>query len=385
MTPATAIVGGLVFDGTGAEGRVQDIYLAGDRITAVSPPAAITGDPHVIDAAGLVIAPGFIDVHSHADSAPFLPEHDTSKILQGVTTEVVGNCGISLAPRHDFTAGALAAYVGRVFPAVPWAWHTTAEFLAEVDRANCVTNYAPLAGHGTIRIAVMGMASREPTDAEMTRMKSLLQQSMDAGCFGLSTGLVYPPGMHAASAELEELARALPPDRIYTSHIRGEGDDAMAAVQEAIHLSESAGRRVQVSHLKAAGRGNWGRSADLLRLLDAGQGPRRRHQSGRIPVHGGEHHARDAAAPRSRRRRRRGDPGSDGSGGCQPAHGGLCPRGPRLAEPGGGLRVGRDTRVGHRRPPLRGPDHCRASEHDGNGPGPGPGQGPRRRSGYARA
>ena len=266
---SVAIVGGLVFDGTGTGGERRDIYVTGERITDVTPPAAIRGHPTVVDATGLVVTPGFIDVHSHADCAPLFREHDTSKILQGVTTEVVGNCGFSLAPRQSHTAAALDAYVGRVFPAVPWAWHTTAELLAQVDDATSVTNYVPLVGHGTIRIAAMGMDPREPTGAEMTRMKSLLQQSMDAGCFGLSSGLVYPPGMYATSEELVALASALPADRIYTSHIRGEGDDVSRAVLEAIAVSESSGRRVQVSHLKAAGRSNWGKSAEILSLLDA--------------------------------------------------------------------------------------------------------------------
>jgi len=263
-----AIVGGLVFDGTGTGGDVRDIYLTGDTITDVTPHGAIRGTPAIIDATGLAVTPGFIDVHSHADCAPLFREHDTSKILQGVTTEVVGNCGFSLAPRHDDTAAALAAYVGRVFPSVPWAWRTTAELLACIDDAGSVTNYVPLVGHGSIRIAVMGMDRREPSSAELAQMTSLLRQALDAGCFGLSSGLIYPPGMYATSQELLALASALPADRIYASHIRGEGDDVSQSVMEAIAVSESAGRRVQVSHLKVAGRGNWGRSAELLRLLD---------------------------------------------------------------------------------------------------------------------
>lgn len=264
-----AIVGGLVFDGTGLDGAVRDIYVTGNLITDIAPHGAIRGDPAVIDATGLVVTPGFIDVHSHADCSPLLRQHDTSKILQGVTTEVVGNCGFSLAPLQDGAAALLAAYVGRVFPAVPWNWHTTADLLAQVDQATSVTNYVPLVGHGAIRIAVMGMDRREPSGAEMSRMSSLLLQAVDAGCFGMSSGLVYPPGMYAASEELVVLASVLPGDRIYASHIRGEGDDVSDAVLEAIAASESSRRRVQVSHLKAAGRGNWGKSAELLRLLDA--------------------------------------------------------------------------------------------------------------------
>jgi dihydroorotase/N-acyl-D-amino-acid deacylase len=261
------IAGAQVLDGTGAAATPADVYIAEGTIHEVRPASDNHGAWEVLDASGLTLAPGFIDAHSHADNAPFLPEHDTSKILQGVTTEVVGNCGFSLAPRAPEHAGLLAAFSQRLFPPVDWPGQTFAEFLHAADLQGCVTNYVPLVGHGTLRIAAMGMEARKPTRAEQDKMGSLLDESLAAGAFGLSSGLIYPPGLFSDTEELIRLAERLPRQRLYTTHIRGEGDHLEESVAEALRIGEEAGCRVQISHHKAAGTANWGKTKATLRMI----------------------------------------------------------------------------------------------------------------------
>jgi N-acyl-D-aspartate/D-glutamate deacylase len=260
-----------LLDGTGAPARPADILIRDGVVVAVDAPGVLpAGDAvEVLDAAGRTVTPGFIDVHSHADNAPFLGDDDVSKILQGVTTEVVGNCGFSLAPRLDATGGVIEDYSRRIFPPVPWAWRTFAELLAATDAAGYVTNYAPLAGHHALRIAAMGMSDQAPDADQLDLMGRLLDEAMEAGAFGLSSGLIYPPGLFSETDELLTLARRLPAGRPYVTHMRGEGAQLLASVAEAIRIGEESGRPVQVSHLKAAGKPNWGLMTEAIALLDA--------------------------------------------------------------------------------------------------------------------
>lgn len=264
----TVIKGGLVFDGQGGDGVLADVVIDGAHLEAVETAGASADGARVLDATGLAVCPGFIDVHSHADNAPLLDEHDTSKILQGVTTEVVGNCGLSLAPRMPSYADELAAYCDRFFPALPWTWTGMDELFAEIDAAGCVTNMVPLVGHGTVRLAAMGMADRDPTAAEIDTMRQLVEQAVEAGVFGLSSGLIYPPGVFSETGELAELVSVLPPQLVYATHIRGEGPMLLDSLSEGLEIARRAGRLVQFSHLKAAGREQWGLVEDALELLD---------------------------------------------------------------------------------------------------------------------
>lgn len=260
---------GEVLDGTGAPARRADVLVSGGVIDAVAEPRQLSFEGcTVIDAEGLTLAPGFIDVHSHADNAPFLREDDTSKIMQGVTSEVVGNCGFSLAPRLSETGPSLEALAARIFPPLPWAWSSFAELLAATDARGYVTNYAPLVGHHALRTAVMGMSDRNPDDKQLAAMGDLLDEAMAAGAFGLSSGLIYPPGLFAQTQELVELAKRLPEDRPYVTHMRGEGSQLLASIAEAVAIGEGAGRRVHISHLKTAGRPNWGQMQAALQQLD---------------------------------------------------------------------------------------------------------------------
>ncbi len=263
------VAGGRVVDGTGRPGAAIDVYGLGDRIAALRPGGPVEPGWQRVDATGLTVTPGFIDVHSHADNAPLLADDDTTKILQGVTTEVVGNCGMSLAPVAPGRESTFATWAERLFPPAQADWHSHAELLRTLDRAGYVTNYAPLVGHGSLRLAVMGFEDRAPTAGELSRMGDLLEASLAAGAFGMSSGLIYPPGVFSSTDELVALARRLGGARLYTSHIRGEADTLVGSIQEAIDVGAAAGCPVQISHHKATGRKNWGRTAVTLGMLAA--------------------------------------------------------------------------------------------------------------------
>lgn len=267
-TRTHAIRNAQMIDGTGSPARHVDIGITDDRVDWIRPagtaPEAVEG----IDVGGRCVVPGFIDVHSHADNAPFLAEDDTAKILQGVTTEVVGNCGFSLAPLTEAHREQFQRYSRRLFPELPWGWSTTGEYFDAVDRQGYVTNYVPLVGHHTLRIAAMGMADRDPATDERAAMGRLVDEAVEAGVFGLSTGLIYPPGLFAETGEISDLVDRLPDTAVYATHIRGESSQLLASLDEAIAVARATGRPLQVSHLKVAGRPNWGGMPAALQKLD---------------------------------------------------------------------------------------------------------------------
>ena len=237
-----AIVRGEILDGTGAPRRRADIGIRDGRIAAigtVSPSEAAD----VIDARGLVVAPGFIDVHTHADD---LAEHPRAEnfVRMGVTTVVAGNCGSSALD--------------------------ISKALADVERSGVAVNFATLVGHNTIRSAVMGSADRAPTIGELDKMKSLVWRALADGAVGFSTGLQYVPGTYAKSWEIVELARVTAnAGGVYASHMRNEGTELEQAVAETIQIGTLTGVRVQISHLKVDSPRRWGASAKALALIDA--------------------------------------------------------------------------------------------------------------------
>jgi N-acyl-D-amino-acid deacylase len=265
-----AILNALIADGSGDTARKGTLILDGDLIEAVIPDGAgIPGDCSPIDLTGLVVAPGFIDVHSHADNAPLLDEDDISKIMQGVTTEVVGNCGFSLAPLQYQHEDIMREYATRIFPPLDWGWTSMGELFEALDMRGYVTNYAPMVGHHTLRILAMGMENRNPSLGEESAMGRALDESVDAGIFGMSTGLIYPPGVFAGHTEISKLVGRLPSGILYATHMRGEGAQVFQSIEEALAVGEATGRRVQISHLKVAGRYNWGRMQEALDLIDS--------------------------------------------------------------------------------------------------------------------
>jgi len=263
------IAGGTIVDGTGKAAEPRDLYVVDGMIESVRAHCDLHAGWDVMDADGLTVTPGFIDAHSHADFAPFLDEDDTTKILQGVTTEVIGNCGFSLAPTTPEHRDHLATAFEPRLSELGSVDGSFAEYVVAMDRRGYVTNVAPLVGHGTLRIAALGMEAREPTRDELAHMGAMLDEALDRGAFGLSTGLIYPPGAFSATSEIVALAERLRPNTLYTSHLRSESDALLEAVAEALYIGESTGTRVQISHHKAAGRSNWGKTRDSLALIAA--------------------------------------------------------------------------------------------------------------------
>lgn len=237
-----------MIDGAGNPWFKADVAISQGRIAEVGK-IGIKGADTTIDARGLVVCPGFIDIHSHSDLSLLINPLAESKVRQGVTTEVVGNCGSSAAPTKMETVDMLKEDWGLEAKEVGWNWSTFAEYLGEVTRRGVALNVISLVGHGTVRIAVLGVENRSPTVEELEEMKMLVAEAMEAGAFGMSTGLVYLPGCYARTSELVELCKVVADyGGLYASHIRGERETIVEALKEAIEIGEKAGSRVQVSH-----------------------------------------------------------------------------------------------------------------------------------------
>ena len=269
-TNALLIRGGTVVDGTEGAARRADVAIEGSRIVAIGPQAAESSARRTFDADGLVVAPGFIDMHSHADFT--LPSYPgaLNSVSQGVTTEVVGNCGYSPAPlaADARRADDQRAACHGLGPNLDWNWRSFDDFLVQLQSARPAVNCVPLVGHGMLRLAVVGAADREATDGELAAMRALAADALSAGAWGMSTGLVYPPGSYASTDEIVLVGAALRPvEGLYASHIRDETDGLTDALKEAMSIGRRLGVHVQVSHLKAAGRSNHGRAQEALTTL----------------------------------------------------------------------------------------------------------------------
>ena len=261
------IRGATVIDGTGAPGVRASVIVDRGRIASIEADGAVATADRVLDAGGLVLAPGYIDMHSHADfTLPSYPAAINS-LAQGVTTEVIGNCGYSPAPlaADPALAAEQRAECHGLGPDLDWAWRTFGEYLARLDAARPAVNVIPLVGHGMLRLAVVGAEERAATPAELDGMRTAAAAALADGAWGMSTGLVYPPGAYAVTDEIVAVGEALSPvGGLYASHIRNENDDLAEALHEAIEIGRRLGVPVEVSHLKAAGRQNHGRAAEAL-------------------------------------------------------------------------------------------------------------------------
>ena len=261
---------GLIVDGTGSPWFKDDIAIKNGKIVRVG---KVKGRGEVeLDARGLVVSPGFIDLHNHSDLTILAYPNAESYIMQGVTTAVVGNCGLSMAPinpdKVDLLKKYLSPFLARDFD-YGWDWRTLGEFYSKIEKQGTTINLVPLVGHGTIRIAVKGFDPSEPSKEELEEMKRLLRESLEEGAFGMSTGLIYPPGSYAKTEEIIELAKVVREyGGIYTSHIRNEGKYLIESVEEAIRIGEEAGIPVEISHHKASGKPNWGKVNATLRLME---------------------------------------------------------------------------------------------------------------------
>ena len=264
---------GRVVDGTGAPAFAADVAVKDGRIADVGELDGAEAD-RVIDVAGHVVAPGFIDIHSHCDFV--LPLPDQAEFLQhflaqGITTLVTGNCGYAPAPINPETAPLMQAYTAFIKPRdLDWQWRTFDEWLTYLETHGVYMNTVPQAAHGALRIAVMGFEARGPRDDELDAMKRLLAECLDAGAFGLSSGLIYAPGMFATTEELAELAKVLAPyGALYSSHVRGSSETLLPAAQEVLDVARAAGVRVQHSHLEGFGKRFWPDVQRVLGLHDA--------------------------------------------------------------------------------------------------------------------
>jgi N-acyl-D-amino-acid deacylase len=212
---------GDIFDGTGAPPVRGNVAVRGDRIEAVGDVSGSAA--REIDADGRAVSPGFIDVHAHDDAAVVWQPALDFKIMQGVTTDVVGNCGAGVAPANDGFRAAFVRGFGGILGESELPWSTVAEYFAAVDAAHPACNVAAYVPHGVVRANAMGFERREPSPEELDAMRALIEEAMRAGAIGMSTGLVYPPGAYARTQELVELAKAVAKHGgIYTSHIRNE-------------------------------------------------------------------------------------------------------------------------------------------------------------------
>jgi N-acyl-D-amino-acid deacylase len=261
------IRGGAVIDGTGSPTFPANVGIRGDRVAAIG---RLNGEAkRVIDAKGLTVAPGFIDVHSHDDAAVLSTPMDF-KLMQGVTTDIVGNCGAGVAPADEAFDGYFKAGISNVLGPIPERrWESFGEYMDAVEESHPAVNVACLVPHGVVRFRVLRLDGRPPEPGELAAMRELVAEAMAAGAVGLSTGLIYPPGAFARTEELVELAReAAAAGGLYASHIRNEGKRLLEAVGEAARIGREAGLPVQISHHKAAGKENWGGTERSIRFID---------------------------------------------------------------------------------------------------------------------
>jgi N-acyl-D-aspartate/D-glutamate deacylase len=261
------IRGGQVLDGTGASGRLADVAVRDGRIAAIAPALS---DParRVIDARDRVVAPGFIDVKTHSDwTLPVVPRAE-SKVRQGVTTEVIGHCGFSVAPALPGRVELLREYLA---PSAPWYPFRATSFAEYLDGFPATSvNAVPLVGHNTLRLMATGMEPRAPRADELDLMRQLLDEALGAGALGLSSGLFTAPGSWATADEMVDLARRLRGrGALYATHIRDESRGVLAAVREALDTAERASVRLQLVHVKVSGTESWGGAGRFLAEVEA--------------------------------------------------------------------------------------------------------------------
>jgi len=262
---------GWVVDGSGAPRVRADVTVSGGRIAEVGGPGT-DGSAQVIDADGLIVAPGFIDIHTHSELALLADPAMPFKIRQGVTTEILGNCGFSAAPLGANSAAQYREVCAPIFghTDLDWDWDAIPGFFRRVERQGAALNAATLIGHGCLRASVLGFDNREPADRELARMQAVLAECMAAGALGLSTGLIYPPGCYAHTNELVALGKVVGEHGgIYATHLRDQSDFLVEAVEEALTIGRGGSVPVQISHHKCAGVANRGKVRESLARLDS--------------------------------------------------------------------------------------------------------------------
>ncbi len=272
-TPSETLVlrGGRVYDGTGAPPFLADVVVRGERVVALLPPGSAPNGAGEFDATGWAVCPGFIDLHGHSDMALLHPEGPdllSPFLQQGITTQVVGNCGLGVAPAPEEQRRQLRAFMALILPAgALFRWRTFGEYLRVLDAVSLPFNVATLVPHGALRCAVRGGEPGPVTAAQAEAMARLLDEGLRAGAFGLSAGLIYPPGLWADTDELVALCRLLRPyDALFACHVRGSSELALQAERELLEIAARAGVRVQHSHHEAFGPAYWHLARETLAM-----------------------------------------------------------------------------------------------------------------------
>ena len=268
---STLVENGFIVDGTGSPGFNGCVVVEADRISDVLegavPASAREGFDLVVDAAGCMVTPGFIDAHSHSDAYLVIEPDAPSKLSQGITTEINGQCGGSVAPRYGEArlSGDWASILGGRL-----TWRSLAEYREVLAAARPSINTVQFIGHNTLRSSVVGYAGRAATADELAEMGRLLERELDDGGWGLTTGLIYQPGKYSNPGEVVSLAKiAAACGGLYATHMRSEGDRITEAIDEVIDLVKATGIRAEISHLKTSGRRNWGKIDEVLEKMQS--------------------------------------------------------------------------------------------------------------------
>ena len=263
------IENGIIVDGTGDKRYKGNIGIKDDKIVFVGN-CCENEAKEIINAEGLIITPGFIDFHSHSDMLLLVETRATNMLKQGITTEITGHCGISVIPLSGELLKQMKPYIpSKKYNELTKISPKAQDVISCIEKSNLGTNIAFFVGHGIVRYEVMGYENRMPSNEELEKMKDLIRDSMKAGAIGMSTGLLYPPGVYAKEEELTELCKVVAEyGGIYASHMRSEANFVLDAVEETIRIGENAQLPVVISHHKIAGKQNWGKSIETLELIE---------------------------------------------------------------------------------------------------------------------
>ncbi|MDI6707056.1 MAG: D-aminoacylase [Bacillota bacterium] len=271
------IKGGKILDGSGGKAYRADIGIKNEIICEIGSEID-TGCADLIHADGYTVCPGFIDIHSHSDFSLIHNPRAESKVMQGVTTEIVGNCGFSPGPVNPSRFDELMQYLVNTVAISEeekkvWKYRSQGEFLCQLENCGIAVNIASLVGHGTIKVAAMGFKKEEPSRREHAHMAEMLINELEQGVFGLSSGLQYEPGVFSTFDEMEKLLTVLKGyNGIYSTHLKSEGKHLLECLDEAARLAALTGVSLEISHLKAEGRSNWGKVEQALELIDEAYG-----------------------------------------------------------------------------------------------------------------
>ncbi|MBI5326680.1 MAG: D-aminoacylase [Deltaproteobacteria bacterium] len=265
------IINGLIIDGSGKDPVEANIGIKGGKIASIG--KARLDAKEVIDARGLIVSPGFIDTHTHSEFTLLADARAEAKISQGITTDISGNCGLSAAPLYGEALEQREADLKELD--IKERWATFGEYFSLLERKGIAINFATLCGHGNIRASAVGYRNRKPDKKEMDEMKRLFSGSLNEGARGLSTGLIYPPGVYSDTDELIELCKGLNRTShiahlkfIYTTHMRSEGDKLIESIEEAIRIGRETDAHIHISHIKTSGKDNWQKIGKAIELME---------------------------------------------------------------------------------------------------------------------